>query len=111
MIIKETNNDTVTISDMVLEDIEKFISKKLDENSLWVDDVEVYEDASEIYIDISISWGDWKHEHLRLDYLMFDILYEYNPKLAYNCFKKNEEITEEDGSDTYSAVHKYMIEL
>ena len=111
MIIKETNNDTVTITDMVLKDIEKFISKKLDKNSLWVDDVKVYEDNNKIYIEISISWGDWKHEHLRLDYLIMNILYEYNPKLVHNCFKVSEEITEEDGSDTYSATHKYVIEL
>ena len=111
MIIKETNNDTVIITNVLLKDLEKFIYRKLDENSLWADDVKVYEDDDEIWIEINISWGDWKHEHLRLDYLIMDILYEYNPKLAYNCSKVDEEITEEDGSDTYSAIHNYVIEL
>ena len=47
---------------------------------------------------IEIFWGDWKHDHLRLDFLM-----EENFDL-----KKIETIaTEEDGSDCYSAIHYY----
>ena len=57
MIIKEHNNDTITINDIVLSDLEKFITKKLDENSLWVSDVNVYEEDDSICIDITIDWG------------------------------------------------------
>jgi len=47
---------------------------------------------------IPISWGDWKHSHGYLDYLM--------GQLGYKCI--NEKITEEDGSDCYSADHYYQ---
>jgi hypothetical protein len=112
MIIKE--DATISINDMVLNDIEKFISKKLDENSLWVNDVSVYESVETpdaISIDIEVNDGDWKHEHKRLDYLLYDILYAYNPKLADYCEKIAEDITDEDGSDTYSSIHRYEISV
>ena len=111
MIIKEEYNDTITINNMILSDLRKYIEKKLDENSLWVDDVRVYEHSGTICIEVEISWGDWKHEHRRLDYLLFDIVYEYNKDLVSNFYKITEEITDEDGSDTYSAVHIYEIEV
>lgn len=111
MVIKEYNEDTITINDVDLADLEKFIVKKLDENSLWIDDIAVYEEEDDIHIDITINWGDWKHEHRRLDFIMYDIIYEYNPKLTKDLYKVNEIITEEDGSDTYSSIHYYEIEL
>ena len=48
-------------------------------------------------IAISVSWGDWKHSHLRLDYLM--------KQLGYILIK--EEETEENGDDCYSSIHYY----
>lgn len=45
-----------------------------------------------------ISWGDWKHDHLRADWAM--------QEAGFTCV--GQEITEEDGSDTYSAVHNYV---
>lgn len=47
---------------------------------------------------IEVEWGDWKHDHLRLDYLMNNRGY----KLV------EERMTEEDGSDCYSSVHYYQ---
>lgn len=47
--------------------------------------------------EVHIEWGDWKHDHARLDYLMANIGY----------MKTNEEVTDEDGSDCYSATHYY----
>ena len=49
-------------------------------------------------IEILIEWGDWKHEHGYLKYLM-----KKNGFLLID-----EQVTEEDGSDCYSAVHTYM---
>lgn len=49
-------------------------------------------------IEISVEWGDWKHSHLYLDYLM--------KELGYSC--SHEQVTEEDGSDTYSSIHYYV---
>jgi hypothetical protein len=44
-----------------------------------------------------IEWGDWKHDHRYLDYVM--------ATLGFSVYKVN--ITEEDGSDCYSALHLY----
>lgn len=48
-------------------------------------------------ISICIEWGDWKHDHLYCDHLM--------KTLGYTCY--DEEETETDGSDCYSAIHNY----
>ena len=110
-ITARTLDESIDINEVNLVDLEKFIIDKLDENSLWVSDVNVYEEDDTICIDISIEWGDWKHEHSRLDHLMFDIMYEYDKELVSNYYKEDEEITDEDGSDTYSSIHKYRIVL
>ena len=47
---------------------------------------------------IGVSWGDWKHDHLWLDALM--------EHLGYDCF--GVIVTEENGSDCYSANHTYV---
>ena len=46
---------------------------------------------------ISVEWGDWKHEHLYLEHIMAE--------LGYVLISK--KITDEDGSDCYSADHYY----
>ena len=51
-------------------------------------------------IKIEIEWGDWKHNHLFVDHLMKAIGYT----------KIDERVTEEDGSDCYSATHTYKKE-
>lgn len=48
---------------------------------------------------IHISWGDWKHEHLRADY-MFGL---YGFDLA------STRVDEEDGSNCYSAWRTYVL--
>ena len=50
---------------------------------------------------ILIEWGDWKHEHLRCDWLMRE--------MGYTFF--GSETVEDDGSDTYSAIRKYYKEV
>lgn len=52
--------------------------------------------ADHVY-DITINWGDWKHDHMFCDYLMEQKGYV---RIA-------EVVTEEDGSDAYSSVHRY----
>lgn len=46
---------------------------------------------------VEIIWGDWKHAHLRADYLM--------EQFGFKAV--DEYVTEDDGSDTYSSIHKY----
>ena len=48
--------------------------------------------------EITISWGDWKHDHWRLDHLIEKIGGTHTGTV----------VTEEDGSDCYSAVHYYV---
>lgn len=48
-----------------------------------------------------ISWGDWKHDHLFFDYEARKFLREK----GYEVVNIDTDITEEDGSDTYSAIH------
>lgn len=46
---------------------------------------------------VSVEWGDWKHSHAYLDTLM--------KRLGYT--KDDETVTEENGSDCYSADHYF----
>lgn len=55
----------------------------------------VYNDFDEIVVEI--RWGDWKHDHLRTKFIMDELGYR----------QVSEEVTEEDGSDTYSSIHRY----
>lgn len=79
-----------------MENIIKRIYEITRENNLWVGDV--WDDDGVLFIEI--EWGDWKHGHARLDYLM---------RNYFNVVVLGSEVTEEDGSDTYSAIHKYIL--
>lgn len=73
----------------ILEQTNKILGNEID--------YEVTDFIGDVAIQIEIYWGDWKHSHLRADYLM-----------EQNGFKLiGKEVTEEDGSDCYSARHTY----
>ena len=72
---------------------EKMVYDLLKKNQLYADAVYTYQNL----IAVEINWGDWKHEHARADWLIG----ENGGRLI------NEMVTEEDGSDCYSAVHYY----
>ena len=59
---------------------------------------EVGENPNGGTVSVDISWGDWKHEHLWCRDLMRYIGYE----------EIGSETTEENGSDTYSAIHYFL---
>lgn len=46
---------------------------------------------------VEISWGDWKHDHLACTQLL----------ARHNFVQVSEILTEQDGSDCYSAIHYY----
>ena len=50
-------------------------------------------------IDVEINWGDWKHEHGRAKWLMG----------LMGARLIGTQVTEEDGSDCYSAVHHFYV--
>lgn len=81
------------LADRIIEAIEK----KFKEYNLYCD---VYNDYCGICIDI--NWGDWKHEHLRADWLTGEVLDAMGYAGKYSI---TTQVTEEDGSDTYSAIH------
>lgn len=66
------------------------VSSYLSENEVYAD---VYRDGEEVVV--SISWGDWKHDHGWCENLMSYIGYEQTDMVE----------TEENGSDCYSADH------
>ena len=77
-----------------MEDIEKSIEKYLNDHYIYPTFVEDWGDDQ---VRIQIDNGDWKHEHLYCTFLMKELGYE----------DYGEDVTEEDGSDTYSATHTY----
>lgn len=59
----------------------------------------VAERAEERMVAVEITWGDWKHDHMRLDHVVENFFHTL--RRIGTC------ITEEDGSDCYSAIHRY----
>ena len=75
----------------------KKVTKYLAENKLWCD---VYPYGSDLpVVEVAINWGDWKHEHLRCKWLM--------EQIGAHVIKT--EVTEENGSDCYSAIHYFYV--
>lgn len=70
------------------------IGRYLEDNGCYNDGVYT---NSEGVTSVEISWGDWKHSFIWLDTLMGYIGYKFD----------NEEVTEENGSDCYSAIHYF----
>lgn len=69
------------------------IAKFLDDNGVYA---EVYTYYNNVNVSIN---GDWKHKHGWGDVLM-----------GYLGYKKvNEEVTEENGSDCYGSIHRYVL--
>ena len=69
------------------------IAKFLEDNGVYA---EVYTYYNNVNVSIN---GDWKHEHGWVDVLM-----------GYLGYKKvNEEVTEENGSDWYGSIHRYVL--
>ena len=73
------------------EDLHTVVARIL-KNGEMHGEVDIYPNGE---ISILIEWGNWKHEHGYLRYLM-----------QQNGFTETDEnVTEEDGSDCYSAIH------
>lgn len=72
------------------------ISKVLDDNNIWAN-VWQYMDLPVVHVEI--LYGDWKHDHARADWLLRDM----------GCTLIGTEVTEDDGSDCYSAIHYFHV--
>ena len=78
-------------------EISEKIDKYLRDNRLYAD-VQPYWDDLPV-IEVDIHWGDWKHEHLRTKWLLEEIGVSFI----------NTIVTEENGSDCYSAIHRFYV--
>lgn len=73
------------------------VQKVLNDGGVYAD---VYPHHTLPVIQVEISWGDWKHSHLRADWLISEHM--------KGLTKFSVQVTEENGSDAYSAVHNYI---
>jgi hypothetical protein len=80
--------------------VEKKIYELTKENHIMGEVVE--ESLERKMVAVEIIWGDWKHDHLRIDWLMKESF----PNLR----SIHTQTTEEDGSDCYSAIHYYYFD-
>ena len=73
------------------------VERYLNENKIWAD---VFPMGNGLpVIEVHISWGDWKHEHLRTKWLMQE----------QGAVYFGGDVTEENGTDSYSAVHRFGV--
>lgn len=80
------------------EDEVSRIWKYFTDNGFYCEDVYDDEILDTPLIRVNISWGDWKHDHGWCETLMKHLGYE-----EFNCI-----VTEENGSDCYSAEHIFV---
>ena len=103
-VVKEVpNNECIALpyDKTTIEDEAQRVANYLATNGLYFEDVYMgcsgCKGNEQDMVCVSISWGDWKHDHGYCDSLM-----EY---IGYSC--DDEIVDEENGSDTYSATHYY----
>ena len=70
-------------------------------------DLHIYYDIwnDEDGINVEINWGDWKRDHAWCDYEVEHFI----ASRGHEVVSHSTEVTDEDGSDTYSAIHSYII--
>ena len=78
--------------------ISEEVENKLRENKIHAE-VFPYGHDMPVFV-VAIHWGDWKHDHARAKWLVGEMGYPYI----------NGVVTEEDGSDCYSAEHRFYVE-
>jgi hypothetical protein len=80
------------------------IESYLSDNHVWVvavySDYDKGKDVLEISVEID---GDWKHDHLRADYLMSDYFSD-------DLVRTGEDMLDESDDDSYESRHIYVIE-
>jgi hypothetical protein len=78
-----------------IKDKRKVIGDILKNNNMFYD----YSVDSNGIIEITVENGDWKHDHIRLKNLMFQMNYAFFGRLISD---------EESGDDSFSAVYLYF---
>ena len=81
-----------------IDEAMEMLQRKLDEAHI---SASVYRYSALIpVICVEISWGDWKHDHLHARFIATD-----ECGMSYI----NNVVTEEDGSDCYSAIQRFLV--
>lgn len=78
-------------------DVVDKIDKALDDGHVWA---EVWADGPFVCAEIR---GDWKHDHLRADWIVKDMFG------ADKVLVSAVPVGDDDGDDSYDAVHRYLI--
>lgn len=87
---------------MYNHEIETELYKAFAEAHIYPDYLSVMNiDDDVVKVVFDIEWGDWKHEHGHAFYVVTE--YFFKKKLYLE--NTDERVTEEDGSDCYSAEH------
>ena len=89
----------------IIEKIINEINAKFREEHVWAD-AEYKEPtfSTKYEIEVYVEHGDWKHDHLRAEHIVKNIL--------GNHFRDHfEDVTESDGSDCYSAWHTFSTDI
>lgn len=94
----ESLKESVDIDDAKLE---KELTNIFNQNHLYPE--EMYVKNGEIYV--YISNGDWKHEHLKCKWLVNEVLDDQG-LVTVDYLQR---VTDDDGSDTYSAEHIWKV--
>ena len=101
VLVEELKEEITHMTFEELKELADELNKFLEEQQVYY---EVYfEDDDTISVDI--SWGDWKHDHLWFDHVAEKF---FNEK-GYDVVNVNVDVTDEDGSDTYSAIHSLQL--
>lgn len=61
--------------------------------------------ANDNEIQMEILWGDWRHDHIRAKFLVN----QFMRTLGHTVAIPHDVVTEQNGSDCYSAIHTWEI--
>ena len=89
------SSDTYKVAEKVYE--------FLKDNDIWVDIYDYKPDSGEFSLEIN---GDWKHDHLRAEWLIEEELKEVD---GFRIEKMGSYPLEDSGDDSYRGVHQYRI--
>ena len=93
------------ISKSLLDELNAYLKSKWSDNGEYAPSADIIKKDGGDAIFFEIHWGDWKHDHIRLWYLVN----EFFRDRGY-IIEREVEVTDEDGSDTYSAEHTFIIQ-
>lgn len=96
---EDIESETSKEDSIPLAELAETVDRKLAEEKRYY---EVWYDDNSILVEV--NWGDWKHDHLWLDSFVKKLLKEEGYDATVSV-----QVTEEDGSDCYSAIHSFLV--